>query len=71
MAVWSVAMEGDEVVLRYFDGERVQECGRGPVVLLQDVVQFASAQAEPFDVVETPAGTFVKQGRAGAAGGQA
>jgi hypothetical protein len=66
MAMWRVRTEGgDRVRLTYVASIRAgtpeQDCGNGDAALVEDLKAFASDQAAPGDIVETPHGTFVRQ----------
>ncbi len=61
MATWHIYIDGCDVVLRYWNGAGWQDCGRAPRELQRDLLAFCASQAQPFDVLLTPAGSFVTQ----------
>ena len=72
MSLWVVEREGNEMRLLFTDSalagaDTFQHCGGGEAILASEVEAFACEQAEPWDLVRTPRGTFVRLGPAKAA----
>lgn len=68
MALWVVTAdrETNRVVLTYFEtaSSPPKHCGAGDLSLQADIEAFAGDQATAWDRLETPHGTFVRQGGA-------
>ena len=61
MAIWHVEQQGSEIVLTYQEGAVRKPCGRGEVELEPDLIGWVIEQSSPWDRVQTPAGSFVRQ----------
>lgn len=65
MAVWTIARAGEKVTLTYRarpsdPTDRLQDCGASEMDLEPEVAAWTCEQAQPWDCIKTPDGTFIR-----------
>jgi hypothetical protein len=62
MAVWRMLVAGNEVTLVYETaGKPPEECGRAELPLRDSLEQWVCDEAQVWDCIVTPHGSFVRQ----------
>lgn len=70
MALWTIEREGDTLTLTWSPSvlpEKLtfQDCGRTSVSLRADLEAWVVSEADPFDIIQTDRGAFVRTNVAG------